>query len=141
MRRDLRFPSVPTPRRNGARIPSIAEDVATDFVTIFSLSSGLRRYRFTRESFIPMQQVYCPLHNRLDAICAFAGRRQRLVRSVDDRGPRLGYFEIRTLNKHSFGPATVATHAGFVRDSRRRAREGLQSTHMAGERRARFGLS
>jgi hypothetical protein len=36
--------------------------------------------------------------------------------------------------------STVATHAGFVRDSRGRAREGLQSTHMAGDRRAGFGL-
>jgi hypothetical protein len=47
---------------------------------------------------------------------------------------------ISALNKHSFGPAAVATHAGFVRDSRRCAREGLQSTHMAGERRTEFGL-
>jgi hypothetical protein len=57
-----------------------------------------------------------------------------MPRSVAKRIP------IRALNKHSFGPATVVTHAGFVRDSRRRAREGLQSTPMAGERRAGFGL-
>jgi hypothetical protein len=43
-----------TPRRNGARIPSIAEDVATDLVTVFSLNSGLRRYRLTKESFAPI---------------------------------------------------------------------------------------
>ena len=53
MRSDLRFASERTPRRNGARIPSIAEDVATDLVTVFSLNSGLRRYRLTKESFAP----------------------------------------------------------------------------------------
>ena len=59
---------------------------------------------------------------------------QAMPRSVAMRIP------ISALNEHSFGPATVATHAGFVRDSRRCAREGLQSTHMAGERRAELGL-
>ena len=54
MRTFLRLVSELASRRNGARIPSIAEDVATELVTIFSLSFGLRRYRFDKESFTPM---------------------------------------------------------------------------------------
>jgi hypothetical protein len=37
-------PMTKVPRRpKGVRIPSIADDVATDLITIFSRTSGLRR--------------------------------------------------------------------------------------------------
>jgi hypothetical protein len=64
MRSCLRFVSEGTLRRNGARIPSIAEEVATDLVTDFSLSSGLRRYRFAKESFAPTHLVYSRLEGK-----------------------------------------------------------------------------
>jgi hypothetical protein len=39
MRLLLRFAAVFAERTNGARIPSIADDVATDLVTVFSRTS------------------------------------------------------------------------------------------------------
>ncbi len=41
-------------RLNGARMPSMAEEVATDFVTVRSRVAGSRRYRFADESFALM---------------------------------------------------------------------------------------
>jgi hypothetical protein len=52
MRGCLRLFAELLPRRNGARIPSIADDVATDVVTVFSLTAGLDRYRFAEEIFM-----------------------------------------------------------------------------------------
>lgn len=45
----------PALRLNGARMPSMAEEVATDFVTVRSRMAGSRRYRFADESFAPMR--------------------------------------------------------------------------------------
>ena len=39
------------PPPNGARIPSIADDVPTDLVTVRSRTSRLRRYRFAAGEF------------------------------------------------------------------------------------------
>ncbi len=42
-------------RLNGARMPSTAEEVATDLVTVRSRVAGSRKYRFADESFAPMK--------------------------------------------------------------------------------------
>ena len=44
-------------RLKGARMPSMAEDVATDLTTVRSRVAGFRRYRFAAESFAPMKPL------------------------------------------------------------------------------------
>jgi hypothetical protein len=58
MRKRLPLAAVCAPRLNGALIPSIADEVATDLVTVFSLTAGLRRYGFAEESFALTCVVY-----------------------------------------------------------------------------------
>jgi hypothetical protein len=45
----------PALRLKGARMPSIAEDVATDLTTVRSRIAEFRRYRLAAESFAPMR--------------------------------------------------------------------------------------
>ena len=45
-------------RLNGARMPSIAEDVATDLSTVRSRTAGSRKYRLVEESFELMVELY-----------------------------------------------------------------------------------
>jgi hypothetical protein len=45
-------------RLNTARIPSIAEDVTTDLMTMLLRATGSRRYGFVEESFVPMGRYY-----------------------------------------------------------------------------------
>lgn len=45
-------------RLNEVRIPSMADDVATDLVTVFSRTPGSRKKRFARESLVVMQRLY-----------------------------------------------------------------------------------
>ena len=44
-------------RLNGARIPSMAEDVATDLETVRLRTAGSRRYRLVEESFELMSKI------------------------------------------------------------------------------------
>ena len=59
-------------RLNGARMPSIAEDVATDVSTVRLRTAGSRRYRLVEESFELMAELWHgtahdepPRHSRL----------------------------------------------------------------------------
>lgn len=52
------LPAAFVPSLNGARMPSIAEDVATDRRTLLSRAAGLRRYRLVSERRELMAQVY-----------------------------------------------------------------------------------
>ena len=45
-------------RPNRARIPSIADEVTTDLITMLSRVAGLRRYGFTDESFVLISGFY-----------------------------------------------------------------------------------
>jgi hypothetical protein len=45
-------------RLNNARIPSIADDVTTDLITMVSRTAGLRRYGFVDESFVLIRALY-----------------------------------------------------------------------------------
>lgn len=45
-------------RLNGARMPSMAEDVATFLSTLRSRSAGSRRYRLAEESLELMAELY-----------------------------------------------------------------------------------
>ncbi len=45
-------------RLNTARIPSMAEDVTTDLMTMLLRATGSRRKGFADESFVPMGRYY-----------------------------------------------------------------------------------
>jgi hypothetical protein len=47
----------PALRLNGARMPSMAEEVATDLTTVRSRIAGFRRYRLATGSFAPMKAL------------------------------------------------------------------------------------
>ena len=98
----------PASRLKGARIPSIAEDVATDLTTACSRLAGFRRYRLATESFAPMR--HCS--NRCGGEpCAADARARRAGRSRAVPDPRL---EQPTKGAHPDGAALTKLRAALV---------------------------
>jgi len=61
MRGLLRLPAIRARRPKDVRIPSIADEVATDLVTVFSRTSGSRKWGFAEDNFVLIRRAYQPI--------------------------------------------------------------------------------